>query len=147
VQYWDTSALLKLYAAEADSFYFLQLLAASDAAICTSIISSIELQCALYRKELAGDCKPGATAAAVRRFEMDVAAGRIITVPLGNDVVRQAGEISRRSFTRRRPAMIRSLDVIHLSSAAVAGADSIVATDARLREAARRAGLALIPAE
>jgi len=34
-----------------------------------------------------------------------------------------------------------------VSSAAVSGAESVVATDARLREAAKRAGFKLIPPE
>jgi hypothetical protein len=145
MQYWDTSALLKLYVAEPDSAYFLELLAAADSPILSSAIASVELHCAFYRKELAGDLKAGATHPAFQKFQADVSAGRIVMVPLGDDVAAAASGIIRRSFAGRRPIMVRSLDVIHLSSAAVSGADSLVATDGRLREAAKRSGLKLVP--
>ena len=48
---------------------------------------------------------------------------------------------------RRRPALpLRTLDALHLASARVAGEVEIVATDAKLREAASILGFTLFPA-
>ena len=145
MQYWDTSALLKLYVAEPDSNHFLQLLAATDAPVLTSAVAAVELQCALYRKELAGDLKAGGAGSAFQKFQADLAAGRILKVPLGDDVSAASSGIARKAFTGKHPITVRSLDVIHLASAAVCGAESLVATDLRLREAAKRAGFKLMP--
>lgn len=142
---WDTSALLKLYVAEPDSSDFLELLAATRAPILTSAVTAAELQCALYRKELAGDLKEGGAHRAFQKFQADVNADRIVNVPPGYDVSAASGEIIRRAFSGRRPVMVRSLDVIHLASAVVSGAETLVATDLRLREAAKRAGFKLEP--
>ena len=146
MQYWDTSALLKLYVAEPDSSDFLQLLSDTGAPILTSAVTAIELQCALYRKELAGDLKEGGAHHAFQKFQADVTKGRIVNVPAGDDVSAASGEIIRSAFGGRRPVMVRSLDVIHLASAVVGGSETLVATDLRLREAAKRAGFTLAPA-
>ncbi len=146
MQYWDTSALLKLYVAEPDSSDFLQLLADTGAPILTSAVTAIELQCALYRKEVAGDLKEGGAHHAFQKFQADVTKGRIVNVPAGDDISAASGEIIRGAYSGRRPVMVRSLDVIHLASAVVSGAETLVATDLRLREAAKRAGFTLAPA-
>ena len=44
------------------------------------------------------------------------------------------------------PILLRTLDALHLASARVAGETEIVATDKRLREAAKLLGFALFPA-
>jgi predicted nucleic acid-binding protein len=147
VQYWDTSALLKVYVAEPDSSAFLQLLASTGAPILTSAVAGVELQCALYRKQMAGDLKEGGAHHAFQKFKADVTRGRIVSVPLGDDISAASGGIIRSAFSGRRPVMVRSLDVIHLASAAVGGAETLVATDLRLREAAKRAGFKLAPPE
>jgi len=59
VNYWDTSALLKLYVPEHDSGYFLDLVVSSGRPIVSSAIAAAEILCTLYRKECAGDLKSG----------------------------------------------------------------------------------------
>jgi len=54
VSYWDTSALVELYIAEADSPYFLQLIAGGDEPIVSPAIVTAEILCVLYRKEQVG---------------------------------------------------------------------------------------------
>ena len=88
--YWDTSALLKLYVAEPDSPYFLELLAGSYDPVLSSSIATTEVLCALYCKEHAGDLEPGAAGTVFRRLMSDVDAGRIPYPTAGMSSARQA---------------------------------------------------------
>ena len=142
VNYWDTSALLKLYVAEPDSAYFLRLIEAAENPLHTSDVAKVEVLCALHRKERAGDLKPGAAAALLEKFLGDVAAGRIVCVPYGADTLSKSRELVR---LLARCRSIRSLDLIHLAAASLVKAKVMVTTDERLREAATAAGLDVNP--
>jgi uncharacterized protein with PIN domain len=139
VHYWDTSAVLKLYAPEADSAYFLNLIATVRQPVHCSAISCMEVLCALYRKEEAGDLKPGGGAALYRRFRRDARAGRVVLAPYGEDVAAEAERVAKAAFGERRAIMIRSLDLIH-----VGGDGQAVAGSGLRPEAAPAPGLALI---
>jgi predicted nucleic acid-binding protein len=145
MHYWDTSALLKLYAPEPDSLYFLQLLARTDEQIITASVAAVEIQCALHRKEHLGDLKPGGAAAAIECYREDIRRGRVVEIPLGGDVLEEARKLISLAFGRKRRILVRSLDMIHLASAKAAGARLMVATDARLREVASLFELRLLP--
>jgi predicted nucleic acid-binding protein len=143
--YWDTSAILKLYAPERDSPYFLDLVGRTERPIYSSSIAEVELLCALHRKERDGDLKPGGASALHRRFRLDCHAGRILLVPYGGDVVQEAANLMRITFARRAPAIVRSLDLIHLASASVVKATALVATDQRVRGFGSVLKLQLLP--
>ena len=143
--YWDTSALLKLYVAEHDSPFFVRLHASEDEPVFSSAIVMTEVICALYRKEQAGDLRSGGAKAVFRKFSADVNAGNIVTVPYGADVVKEAENLVRLVFEQPRPILVRSLDLIHVSSAVAVKARVIVATDTRLRKVAALAGLKALP--
>ena len=141
--YWDTSAILKLYIHERDSGYFLGLVSETEDQIVTSTIASIELLCALERKERNGDIKPGGAAAAFDRFLDDAGRGRIVEIPFGRDVIQEARRLI--GLVSHRRILIRSLDMIHVASAVAAKATCLVATDSRLRQVASLADLNLLP--
>jgi predicted nucleic acid-binding protein len=143
--YWDTSALLKLYVAEADSPYFLQLITETTESVVSSAIAAAEVLCVLYRKEHARALEPGAARRLYRRFLSDVNAGRILSIPFGRDVEVEAEKLIQHVFARPQPVLVRSLDVIHLATALSAGSTKIVSTDTRLRNVAILAGLKPIP--
>jgi predicted nucleic acid-binding protein len=145
VHYGDTSALLKLYAPEPDSPFFLQLLARTDEQIFTASVAAVEIQCALHRKEHFGDLKPGGAAAAIECYREDIRCGRVIEIPFGRDVLEEASNLINLAFRRKRRILIRSLDIIHLASAKAAGVRLMIATDARLREVASLVELRLLP--
>lgn len=145
MDYWDTSAILKLYVAEHDSAFFLRLISGSEDIILSSAIVTTEVLCALFRKERAGDLKPGGTKAVYRRFTTDLRAGRVVTIPYGADVVAQVEQLMLAAFRQPEPVMALSLDAIHVASALAGKAERIVATDARLRQLAALAGLPLLP--
>ncbi|MGA2769584.1 MAG: type II toxin-antitoxin system VapC family toxin [Bryobacteraceae bacterium] len=145
MDYWDTSALFKLYIPEDDSGYFLDFVVSSDQPIMCSTIGVAEMLCALCRRESAGDLKTGGALATYRRFLGDCRDGRIVRVPCGEQVITAAEEIIGLAFRRPRPVMLRSLDAIHVASAVTARARVMVSTDTRLREVAAMAKLKLAP--
>jgi hypothetical protein len=63
----------------------------------------------------------------------------------GREVEEQAEKLLGLTFAQPRTILIRSLDLIHVSSALVNRADGMVATDGRLRALAVRAGLRVLP--
>lgn len=143
--YWDTSAILKLYVAEEDSPNFLRLLASTEDQIVSSAIATMEMLCALHRKEHSGDLRPGGAEAIFRRFLADIEMGRIVTIPYGGDVMAEARKLVGLAFDRPRPLPVRSLDAIHVSSALVSKATALVATDKRVREIAALVRLKVLP--
>lgn len=145
MDYWDTSALFKVYATEDDSGYYWDLVVSSGQPIVSSAITTVEMLCALYRKECAGDLKSGGALATYQEFLSDCREGRIVLVPYGEQVFTAAEEIVRLAFRRARPVMVRSLDAIHVASAVTARARVMVATDSRLRQVAAMAKLKLAP--
>ena len=145
MNYWDSSALLKLYIREADSPHFLGLVSACVSALVTSDFARVEIYSALSRKELAGELAPGAADEIMDRFRQDVKIGRILTIPAGLDVYEEALRLTRIAHQSNSPIMVRSADAIHVASAVVSGAQSVVTTDIRLRNVASLAGLAPLP--
>jgi predicted nucleic acid-binding protein len=141
--YWDTSAILKLYAPEMDSAYFLRLATRAEEQVVTSSIASIELLCAFERKERNGELKRGGAKAAFEQFLSDTRRGRIIEIPYGHDVVEEARKLL--GLVRDQAILIRSLDMIHVASAIAAKAKTIAATDSRLRQLASCASLKVLP--
>lgn len=145
MDYWDTSALLKLYAPEPDSASFLTHVAKSQRPLLTADLTAVELRCALQRKEHVGDLKAGGATALFERFTYDVAAGRIIPVPYGPAVLAEVQELVMHAYSADPPVMIRSLDAVHVASALASRAAWVIATDARLRDAAITVGLRVAP--
>ena len=143
--YWDTAPVLKLYTLEHDSQYFMTLAASAAEDIVTSAVSEVEMLSALYRKEHAGELRARGASALCREFRADCKEGRITLIPYSADVANEAERLVTLAYGRPRPIMIRAIDLIHAASAISARAETIVTTDARLREIARRAGLKLLP--
>ena len=146
MNYWDTSALIKLYAPEPDSPYFLTLLSRVEGPLLTSDITRAEVLCTLYRKEHAGDLTAGAAAGLFNRFLGDIEAGRIVLIANGLEVTEKAHTLVQRAYSQPQPLLIRSLDAIHAASALTARATTVVATDTRLCEVAKLLlGLTALP--
>jgi predicted nucleic acid-binding protein len=145
VEYWDTSALLKLYVPEPDSPTFLERIELIGTALLTADVAAVELLCALERKEQVGDVSEGGGQALFQRFELDAGAGRLVLIPYGSDVWRAAKDLVRLAYSEEPPVLIRSLDVLHVATALSAKVGTVVATDVRLRRAATLAGLETAP--
>jgi len=143
--YWDTSALIKLYAPEPDTPYFLDLIGQAQEPPFSSDITRAEVLCTLYRKEHAGDLAEGAAVRLFARFLSDAATGRLVLIPNGLDVTTEAQVLVEKSYSQPQPTPIRSLDAIHVASALAARATTLIATDTRLRDVAVLMGLKVLP--
>ncbi|MBV8845058.1 MAG: type II toxin-antitoxin system VapC family toxin [Bryobacterales bacterium] len=144
MDYWDTSAVVKLFAPEPDSEQFAEFHKASRP-LYISTITDIEVLCTLRRKEKLQNIPVGSAGRLYQRFLSDCALGHIVRVPYGDDVVRHAREVVRRALHGSKTVMVRSLDVIQIASALAINAKRIVAIDSRLREVASLNSLALLP--
>jgi predicted nucleic acid-binding protein len=153
MSYWDTSALVKLFVKEADSIAFEQHLLAltSPALIVPSppVISRIgiyEIHAVFHRKESEGALPTEGAEILYKRITQDVAAGKIAVVDINSDIEQEYRRILISCF-QNKPAMpMRTLDAIHLATARFASESEIVATDKRLRDAAKMLGFSLFPA-
>ncbi|ACQ81624.1 PilT protein domain protein [Beutenbergia cavernae DSM 12333] len=123
--YLDTSASAKLIAVEAESAALADYLRASpDAEAVTSVVGIVEL------------LRVGARLGPAQRLRAVDLAARLGTIALTESIARAAADAA--------PANLRTLDAIHVASAVVAGAESVVSYDARLSEAAVAAGLRVV---
>lgn len=120
--YVDTSALVKLLVAEAETDAFLALLAQHDRVI-TSALSHVELMRVAH--QIGPDSVPAAT----------VILDSVHTIALSNPIMRAAGNLLPGSA-------LRSLDAIHLAAAAsISDLVAVCTYDERMRIAADQLGL------
>jgi predicted nucleic acid-binding protein len=60
-------------------------------------------------------------------------------------VEQQYGQVLNLCYQPTPPILLRTLDAVHVASARLAGETEVVATDKRLRDAAKLLGFALFP--
>ena len=144
MSYWDTSALGKLYLPEPDSAAFVQK-AASDRVIVTTSLALYEMRRVAFRKESEGFIPAGTAESVPMQLNQDVAAGQIRIVQLGARVEAEFDGIMAACYRNAPPLPVRTLDALHLASARADGQTELVATDKRLRDAARPLGFSLFP--
>ncbi|MEN9637734.1 MAG: hypothetical protein RL077_6138 [Verrucomicrobiota bacterium] len=145
MSYWDTSALVKLYALEPDSAAFENHLRTPAHSVVSSRVALWEAWATFRRKEAEGALAPGAAQLLQAELQTDLCTGEWRLVEAGNRVEAEFNRIVDLCYLRTPPLFIRTFDAIHLASARVAGETEIVASDKRLREAARVLGFALFP--
>jgi len=145
MSYWDTSTLVKLYTKEADSAAFEAYALNDNSQTVTSRITLYEARATFRRKEAEGALVPGAAQKLYEELILNIAAGEIRLVELSADVEREYGRVLDLCYQPTPPILLRTLDALHLSSARVAGETALVATDKRMREAAKSLGFSLFP--
>ncbi len=134
--YWDTSALVKLYAAEPDSADYRKLMLAQREEIAVSFLHRVELCFALHGKEVRGEIAAGAADSLHRSFKRHLEEGRYLEVPWGEDVAAEARVALEDVLGAVPPAILRSLDGLHLGAARAARITRLVTTDLRMSQAA-----------
>lgn len=142
--YWDTSALIKLYAPEPDSSDYLRLLIQQPEDVAISFLHRVELYLAFRGKEARGEIGGGSAKRLFQLFEQHVSAGRYFVIPWGEDVALEARQMLDASLSAAPPVMLRSLDGLHLGALRAARIPSVVTADARLRDAAQTAAIRVI---
>jgi uncharacterized protein len=146
MSYWDTSALAKLYVSEPDSLVFRSHAAAVGLPPVTAEITILELRRVAFGKEAARLLQPGAAEATLADVDADMDAGSIEVVEQSRAVKKEFDQVMAACYRRTPSLPLRTLDALHVASARVAGQTELVATDKRLREAAKSLGFTLFPA-
>ncbi len=146
MSYWDTSTLVKLYAKEPDSATFANHLSSVPGPMTTSRIALYEVRATLLRKEGEGILQVGTAQTLHNELLQDVATADLRLIELGADVEQEYGRVLDLCYQQTPPLLLRTLDALHLASARIAGGTEFVATDKRLRDAAKLLGFSLFPA-
>lgn len=140
----DSSALVKLYVAEADH----EVVREIAEPIVISVLAEVEVPAALWRKQRIGEISASDAGLLCAAFAADLIgddlpAPRFAVVRVGDDVVTASAEA-----VARHP--LRAYDAVQLASAllvrrAIDDLNGFVAFDVGLRSAAAAEGLALVP--
>jgi predicted nucleic acid-binding protein len=144
MSYWDTSALVKLYATEPDSAQF-QGLTAPGVPLVVARIARYEAHAAFRRREAEGSLPPGETVVLLQDISADISAGKIIVQADDAEVEKRFGEVMEQCHSQTPPVFIRTNDALHIASAVVAGEKEFITADGRQRAAAVLMGLAVLP--
>ncbi|MFN8584908.1 MAG: type II toxin-antitoxin system VapC family toxin [Dehalococcoidia bacterium] len=125
--YVDTSALAKLLLPEHESAAIRDALRRQP--LTSSVLLRVELMRAIRRR------RPVFAPSALRLLS------RVVEIDLDRSILEAAATL--------QPASVRTLDVIHLATAATLGSDldALVTYDARMVAAAREAGLPVVSPE
>ena len=145
MSYWETSALAKLYIPEPDRAVFEQKVAAAPVCVTTRL-AFYEMQRVAFRKENEGLIQAGTAETILNELALDIAADEIQVVEMDTLVEAEFKTVMAACYRSSTPLLIRTFDAIHLAAARVAGENEVVATDKRLRDAAKLLGLSLFPA-
>lgn len=145
MSYWDTSALLKLFAAEADSSAFHAHVRHQGERLVTSELTRMELWTAFRRKESDGMIGRGEASVLLSDFDAGAAQDCWHFVIFTDAVRAEFERVVEQCCSQTPPIFIRTLDALHIASACASGEAEIVATDKRLRDAATLLGFQLFP--
>ena len=145
MSYWDSSALVKLFATENDSAIFHEHVRRGGEMLATSELTRMELWSAFRRKESEGEIGHGWAKTLLGKFDFGAARACWRFVILTDAVRVEFERIVERCCSQTPSIFIRTLDALHIAAARVAGEDEIVATDKRLRDAAVLLGFQLFP--
>ena len=145
MSYWDTSTLVKLYAQEPDSPVFEAHAASQISPPLTSRIALYEARATFHRKEAEGVLAAGTAQITYNELLQDVATNDVWLVELDAAVELEYGQVLNLCYQQTPPLLLRTLDAIHVASARLSGETEIVATDKRMRDAAKLLGFSVFP--
>jgi len=139
ILYLDTSAVVKLYAAEPGANAIRQAVAEADDA-ATSLIAYAEARAAFARKYRTGEIEGDELERIKREFELDWP--RFNQLPVEREIVRRAGDLAERF-------RLKGYDAVHLATAdrlcrEVRSPLSFACFDSALNTAASILGLTLV---
>jgi predicted nucleic acid-binding protein len=140
--YLDSSAIVKLYAPEAETATVAEYVRSLKEALPFSHLHEIEVKNALRLKVFRKDYPARPVSRAIRLIEKDVST-HVLDRPELNwpEVFRKADELSKR-FSSRWGA--RSLDLLHVASCMLIGCRDFLSYDPRQIVVAKKAGLHVV---
>jgi predicted nucleic acid-binding protein len=142
--FFDTSALLKRYVDEPGSSWLRSLMENERDLLITSVVTRVEVACALARRQREGHLSPALRHELWRAFQFDLTY-RLQTLKVGLDVLNVA-----EAFAFQHP--LRAYDAMQLASAHVANrrllrgnrpALTFLSADIRLLDVAHQIGFAV----
>ena len=139
--YFDTSALVKIYVAEAHSEKVRREAIRAGQIVCTPL-HSLELHSAIRQLVGRGTLAAGALGQFEQHLDDDRRAHRVADVAVDLSGVFRRAERLVRSHTERR--LCRTLDVLHVAAALEQGCRKFVSADDRQLALAKAAGLTVI---
>jgi predicted nucleic acid-binding protein len=142
--YWDTSALLKLYAEEPDSSAYRALLVTRQEQPVVAFLHRVELYFALRHKEDRGEIAAGASGRLFGDFLRHVGVNKFREIPWGDDIAKSARDTLEPCLFSPIPVRLRSLDGLHLGALLLGGISKLVTTDEGMRKAAGLLGIDLV---
>jgi predicted nucleic acid-binding protein len=98
-----------------------------------------------FRKESEGFIQSGTAESVLAQVNQDIAAGQLRIVEIDARVEAEFNGIMATCYRHTPPLPIRTLDALHLASARADNQIELVATDKRMRDAAKLLGLSLFP--
>jgi predicted nucleic acid-binding protein len=143
--HWDTSGLLKLFLAEADSPTYAALAAVSGTRLVTAFIGRHEARAAFLRRESEGALPSGEADQLYQDLLADIDDGDITEVPLTLALETEYGKVLRLCLLHSPPVFVRTNDALHLAAARLAGEQEFVSADSRQRAAATHLGFTVLP--
>ncbi|MDA8744842.1 type II toxin-antitoxin system VapC family toxin [Rubripirellula amarantea] len=142
--YWDTSALLKLYAPESDSGDYRRLLISRPERIAVSTLHFVELYYALVAKEKRNEIQVGAAKSLFQSFMRHADEQRYISIAIDAKATTFSCQVLDRCVGITSPVPLRSLDGLHLGAMNSAGITLLVTADVRMKRAAQTVSLTTI---
>lgn len=98
-----------------------------------------------FRKESEGLIQPGTAEVKLSQFAQDITSGQLRIIELDARVETEFSAIIATCYRHTPPLAIRTLDALHLASARADKQTEVVATDRRMRVAAKLLGLSVFP--
>ena len=139
--YWDTSAIVKLYAQEDDSEKYIEAMLKQAEPIAISPLHQVEVYFALKAKEARGEIRKGESDRLAMLFDEHVSQNRYVLLPWGGDLVAESRRVLDYCLASEEPVAIRSLDGLHIGIAVSVGIEVIITADRRMSDAAKIVGL------
>jgi predicted nucleic acid-binding protein len=143
VAYADTSFLFSLYAQDANTAHAAELAEALNGALIVTPLQRFELRNALRLAVFRGDMAEAECRRLLDLIEADIKTGALVETPVAWAEVYAEAEALSASHTGKTGT--RSIDVLHVASAAAVGAKSFFTFDARQKTLAVKAGMKVKP--
>jgi predicted nucleic acid-binding protein len=139
MRYVDTSIIVKLYVRETRSAEAATLVTSGHEAIPLTLFHQLEFANALRLKQFRGEADAGQIRRIFDRLQTHLDRGVYFCPELDwHEALRQAEHLSQ---THTRRIGTRTLDLVHVASAMVMGANRFLTFDERQRNLAREVGL------
>lgn len=143
VVYADTSFLFSLYAQDANTAPAAKLAETLHGALIVTPLQRLELRNALRLSVFRGDIAEDECRRLLDLIEADIKTGALVETPVSWAEVYAEAEALSAAHTGK--AGTRTLDVLHVASAAAVGAKNFYTFDARQKALAVKAGMKVKP--